>query len=90
MKITKLLIFVTGIEFKWTESYFPFTHPSWELEIKHEGKWFEVLGCGIMEQEILNRGKNILISHSHFLNTIKYYCRLPLIPTSLIFMLYCE
>lgn len=48
-------LFGSNIEFKWTESYFPFTHPSWELEIKHEGEWLEVLGCGVMEQDILNR-----------------------------------
>ncbi|GIY91902.1 probable phenylalanine--tRNA ligase, mitochondrial [Caerostris extrusa] len=48
-------LFGRDIEYKWTESYFPFTHPSWELEIFHEGDWIEILGCGIMEQEILNK-----------------------------------
>ncbi|XP_042897285.1 probable phenylalanine--tRNA ligase, mitochondrial [Parasteatoda tepidariorum] len=47
--------FGKDIEYKWTESYFPFTHPSWELEILHDGEWLEILGCGIMEQEILNK-----------------------------------
>eukprot|EP00960_Hanusia_phi_P066210 766338-Hanusia_phi.AAC.7 len=27
---------------KWTESYFPFTEPSLELEIFFNGKWLEV------------------------------------------------
>ncbi|XP_070575311.1 phenylalanine--tRNA ligase, mitochondrial-like [Ptychodera flava] len=47
-------LFGKGIETKWIEVYFPFTHPSWELEIKFQGEWLEVLGSGIMEQAILN------------------------------------
>ncbi|KAH7978324.1 hypothetical protein HPB49_005194 [Dermacentor silvarum] len=40
-------------EIRWVSTYFPFTHPSWELEAKFQGDWLELLGCGIMEQEIL-------------------------------------
>ena len=29
------------MQMKWTESYFPFTHPSLELEIFFNGKWLE-------------------------------------------------
>jgi phenylalanyl-tRNA synthetase alpha chain len=39
---------------RWVEAYFPFTSPSWELEIYWQGDWLEVLGCGIVKQEILN------------------------------------
>ena len=46
-------LFGPDIEYKWVDCYFPFTHPSWELEIFYNGKWLEVLGCGIVEQEIL-------------------------------------
>lgn len=35
------------------DAYFPFTAPSWELEIFHNEKWMEILGCGIMRHEIL-------------------------------------
>lgn len=41
------------VECRWVDCYFPFTHPSYELEIFYDGEWLEVLGCGVMEQEIL-------------------------------------
>ena len=44
---------LSDLEYRWVDCYFPFTHPSWELEVLHEGQWLEVLGCGIVEQEIL-------------------------------------
>jgi len=51
-------LFGKDIEIRWTESYFPFTSPSWEMEILYQGKWLEVCGCGVMRQEILNRSGN--------------------------------
>ncbi|RCN50565.1 hypothetical protein ANCCAN_03178 [Ancylostoma caninum] len=46
-------LFGSACEKRWVEAYFPFTHPSFELEVFYEGKWMEVLGCGIMEQKLL-------------------------------------
>jgi len=40
-------------EKKWSEDYFPFTEPSYELEIMYEGEWLEVLGCGVVHEEVL-------------------------------------
>ncbi|KAL7747529.1 phenylalanyl-tRNA synthetase alpha subunit, mitochondrial [Sorochytrium milnesiophthora] len=42
------------LQLRWVEGYFPFTSPSWELEILFRGKWLEVCGCGIVQQPILN------------------------------------
>merc|ERR1711884_497094 len=46
-------LFPGEVETRWVECYFPFTHPSWELEVQWRGDWLEVLGCGVMEQELL-------------------------------------
>ncbi|XP_043268886.1 probable phenylalanine--tRNA ligase, mitochondrial [Venturia canescens] len=48
-------IFGHDIKTRWVDQYFPFTHPSWELEVFFNDKWIEVLGCGIMRQEIVER-----------------------------------
>ncbi|POS86392.1 hypothetical protein EPUL_001386 [Erysiphe pulchra] len=42
------------IKVRWVEAYFPFTSPSWELEVFWQDEWLEVLGCGIVKQSILN------------------------------------
>ncbi|XP_045468333.1 probable phenylalanine--tRNA ligase, mitochondrial [Harmonia axyridis] len=52
-------LFGEDLKYRWVDTYFPFTQPSWELEVFHEDKWMEVLGCGIMRQPILtNAGIN--------------------------------
>ena len=34
-------------------SYFPFTEPSAEVDVQWEGKWLEVLGCGMVDPNVL-------------------------------------
>lgn len=41
------------LKVRWVEAYFPFTSPSWELEVFWQGDWLEVLGCGVIKQELL-------------------------------------
>lgn len=41
---------------RWIEAYFPFTSPSFELEVLwHGGEWLELLGCGVVKQFILDQ-----------------------------------
>ena len=50
-------LFGEKVEFRWNEEYFPFTHPSWEIEVFYEGEWLEVLGCGIIEQKVIENAQ---------------------------------
>ena len=38
---------------RWNDDYFPFTSPSFELEIFFNGEWLEVLGCGVIQTKII-------------------------------------
>ncbi|OAA52759.1 phenylalanyl-tRNA synthetase [Beauveria brongniartii RCEF 3172] len=45
------------LKMRWVEAYFPFTSPSWELEVYYAGDWLEVLGCGVVKQDLfINAG----------------------------------
>jgi len=41
------------IEIRLRPSYFPFTEPSAEVDVKWNGKWLEVLGCGMIDPNVL-------------------------------------
>lgn len=41
------------IEVRLRPSYFPFTEPSAEVDVKWQGKWLEVLGCGMIDPNVL-------------------------------------
>ena len=43
------------LKVRWVEAFFPHTSPSWEMEVWWRGDWLEVLGCGVVEQPLLNR-----------------------------------
>ena len=70
-------------QYRWVDATFPFTHPSWELEILYQDEWLEVLGCGILQQGILNNSavpskvsSSPLISLSY--NKVHLSARVPL------------
>ena len=41
------------MEIRFRPSYFPFTEPSAEIDIKFNNKWLEVLGCGMVHNNVL-------------------------------------
>ncbi len=47
-----------GSEYRVKPDYFPFTNPSYEIEVFYSNKWLEILGCGIIQPDILkNAGR---------------------------------
>lgn len=43
------------IKTRFRGSYFPFTEPSMEVDVFFRGKWLEVLGCGMVDPDVLER-----------------------------------
>ena len=51
-------LFNENVEIRFRPSYFPFTEPSAEVDILSEnGKWLEILGCGIVNPIVLKNCK---------------------------------
>ena len=41
------------IEVRFRPSYFPFTEPSAEVDVRWQGQWLEVMGCGTIDPNVL-------------------------------------
>tara|TARA_Y100000768_G_scaffold380987_1_gene358956 strand:+ start:1135 stop:2118 length:984 start_codon:yes stop_codon:yes gene_type:complete len=52
-----------NIKTRFRPSYFPFTEPSAEMDILFNGKWLEVLGCGMVHPNVL---KNVNINPKNY------------------------
>ena len=46
-------IFGAEVPVKFRASYFPFTEPSAEVDVQWKGKWLEVMGCGMVDPNVL-------------------------------------
>lgn len=42
-----------GCEYRVKPDYFPFTNPSYEVEVYYNSEWLEILGCGVIQPAIL-------------------------------------
>lgn len=42
------------LKVRWIEATFPWTTPSFEVEVFFRGKWLEILGCGVIYQPTLD------------------------------------
>jgi len=45
--------FETDLEVRFRPSYFPFTEPSAEVDIRGQSGWLEVMGCGMVHPQVL-------------------------------------
>lgn len=54
---------------RWIEAYFPFTSPSFEVEVFFGGKWLEILGCGVVRQATLDTASSCLSRYVPFFLT---------------------
>jgi phenylalanyl-tRNA synthetase alpha chain len=46
-------MFGNDLPVQFRTSYFPFTEPSAEVDVKWQGKWLEVMGCGMVDPNVL-------------------------------------
>lgn len=51
------------LDIRFRASYFPFTEPSAEVDILLHGQWVEVLGCGMVNNKVL---ENMYIDHHQY------------------------
>eukprot|EP01041_Mallomonas_annulata_P009560 gene9560-19861_t len=46
-------LFGSEVEIRWREDYFPFTEPSFEMDVFYRGDWMELLGCGLVHRDVM-------------------------------------
>lgn len=56
--LTGLARYLFGdVEIRWRVDYFPFTEPSFELDVFFNDDWMEVLGCGVIHDDVMANAK---------------------------------
>jgi phenylalanyl-tRNA synthetase alpha chain len=55
--IKEFLTQVFGMELpiRFRASYFPFTEPSAEVDVQWQGRWLEIMGCGMVDPNVLTK-----------------------------------
>ncbi|MXR13588.1 hypothetical protein DR085_01710 [Mycoplasma flocculare] len=52
-------VFEEKLKTRFRPSYFPFTQPSFEVDIFYQNRWIEILGCGLLHPKVMkNSGFN--------------------------------
>ncbi|MEB3228306.1 MAG: phenylalanine--tRNA ligase subunit alpha [Synechocystis sp.] len=46
-------MFGESLPIRFRASYFPFTEPSAEVDVQWQGKWLEVMGCGMVDPNVM-------------------------------------
>lgn len=65
------------LKVRWIEAYFPFTSPSFEVEVFFRGKWLEILGSGVVKQATLDTAGSVILLKSLLRNLIQSYTGVP-------------
>ena len=67
------------LRIRWISAYFPFTSPSYEVEVFFEGKWMEILGSGVVQQQTLTNASECpptsVWSISHYFSSFRHLRR---------------
>ena len=58
----KMFFMIDDVPIRFRSSYFPFTTPSMEVDMKYNNKWLELMGCGMVHQKVL---KNVGIDSGY-------------------------
>lgn len=53
LKVFLQEFFGEELEVRFRASYFPFTEPSAEVDVKWKGRWLEIMGCGMVDPNVL-------------------------------------
>ena len=61
------------VEMRWREDYFPFTEPSFELDIFFNGDWMEVLGCGVIHDEVMANAGELKCDCSEYCKILRHW-----------------
>jgi len=48
-------VFGPDVKYRLNKDTFPYTDPSLEMEVEVDGKWVEVLGCGVVKGSVLKK-----------------------------------
>lgn len=48
-------MFGSELPIRFRASYFPFTEPSAEVDVQWQGRWLEVMGCGMVDPNVLKK-----------------------------------
>ncbi len=50
-----IAVFGPDVKYRLNKDTFPYTDPSLEMEVEIEGKWVEVVGCGVVKGSVLEK-----------------------------------
>lgn len=59
----KMFFMTNELPIRFRSSYFPFTVPSMEVDMMYNGKWLELMGCGMVHTNVL---KNVNIDFTKY------------------------